>query len=450
MDDKERVLALLRLHGWNATSFQILEEGFRYWFDGDSACVAYVDTGSAWVVAGAPIAAHDQVGEVAERFSAVARAARRRVCFFATEQRFSAKVPFGALHVGEQPVWDPARWDATVRKTSSLKEQLRRARAKGVKVRRVPATELVEGASTRTKIEALIARWLGRRSMAPMGFLVDVQPFTFADERQYFVAEHGDAIVGFLAVVPVYARNGWFLEDLLRVPDAPNGTSEALVDAALRRAAELGSTYATLGLAPMAGTSGWLRGVSRWTRALYDFSGVHAFKAKLRPDAWEPIYLSYPKGSGPNRALYDSLAAFARGSFARFGVQTLLRGPAIVVRLLAVLLIPWTILLMLAGATQFFPSALVKWSWVGFDVLLAIALFALASRWRRWLGLALAAAVTADSILTLFEVLAYNVPRAHDVIDTIVLLVAWLAPTFAAVTLWGAVSRSERASPAVV
>jgi phosphatidylglycerol lysyltransferase len=190
--------------------------------------------------------------------------------------------------------------------------------------------------------------------------------------------------------------------------------------------------------------------VSRWTRALYDFSGVHAFKAKLCPDAWEPIYLSYPKGSGPNRALYDSLAAFARGSFARFGVQTLLRGPAIVVRLLAVLLIPWTILLMLAGATQFFPSALVKWSWVGFDVLLAIALFALASRWRRWLGLALAAAVTADSILTLFEVLAYNVPRAHDVIDTIVLLVAWLAPTFAAVTLWGAVSRSERASPAVV
>ena len=425
MGEKERVLVLLRLHGWNATSFQILEEGFRYWFHGETACVAYVDTGSAWVVAGAPIAPATELAHVAARFTEAARAARRRVCFFATEQRFAAAVPLRTLHVGEQPVWDPTSWDATVRKTSSLKEQLRRARAKGVTVRRVPGSELSLGATTRTEIEALIERWLGQRSMAPMGFLVDVQPFTFADERQYFVAEHASAIVGFLAVVPVYARNGWFLEDLLRAPDAPNGTSEALVDAALRRAAELGSSYATLGLAPMAGTSGWLRGVSRWSRALYDFTGVHAFKAKLRPSTWEPIYLSYPEASGPNRALYDSLAAFARGSFARFGVQTLLRGPAIVVRLLAVLLVPWTALLMLAGATQFFPSPLVKWSWVGFDVALAVALFALAGRWRAWLGLTLAVAITADSALTLLEVVVYNVPRAHGLADALVLLLAW-------------------------
>ena len=44
-----RVLTLLERYGWNATSFQILEPGFRYWFDGDDACVGYVDTGRAWV-----------------------------------------------------------------------------------------------------------------------------------------------------------------------------------------------------------------------------------------------------------------------------------------------------------------------------------------------------------------------------------------------------------------
>jgi phosphatidylglycerol lysyltransferase len=440
---RERVLDLLRLHGWNATSFQILEEGFRYWFHGDSACVAYVDTGRAWVVAGAPIAAPERLGEVAQHFAEAARAAGRRVCFFATERRFAEGVPFATLLVGEPPVWDPSTWDATVRKTPSLKEQLRRALAKGVTVRRVDATELAVGAPTRRAIEGLIERWLGMRSMAPMGFLVDVQPFSFAAERQYFVAQRAGAIVGFLAVVPVYARNGWFLEDLLRSPTAPNGTAESLVDAALRRAAELGSHYATLGLAPMAGTSGWLRNVSRWTSALYDFNGVHAFKAKLRPNAWEPIYISYPRDSGANRALYDALAAFARGSFARFGVQTLLRGPAIVVRVLAALLVPWTILLMLAGATHFFPSPIVKWSWVGFDVALALALFSLASRWRRWLGLTLAAAVSADSILTLLEILVFNAPRARGATDVVVLVVAWLAPTFAAVTLWGAVARAS-------
>jgi len=51
-----RVLRLLKRHGWNATSFQILEPGFRYWFYGDDTCVGYVDTGRAWVAAGSPVA----------------------------------------------------------------------------------------------------------------------------------------------------------------------------------------------------------------------------------------------------------------------------------------------------------------------------------------------------------------------------------------------------------
>ena len=31
--ERERVLGLLRRHGWNSTSFQVLEQGFAYWFD---------------------------------------------------------------------------------------------------------------------------------------------------------------------------------------------------------------------------------------------------------------------------------------------------------------------------------------------------------------------------------------------------------------------------------
>ncbi len=441
--ERERVLALLKTYGWNATSFQILEEGFHYWFDADDACVAYVDTGSAWVVAGAPVAAAPRIGEIAERFAEMAKAHGKRVCFFAAERRFSAVAPLASMQIGEQPVWDPREWDETVRRTPSLKEQLRRARAKGVVVRRVSAEEIVDPAlPTRASIERLIVRWLRSRSMAPMGFLVDVQPFAFAAERKYFVAELGERVVGFLASVPVYARNGWFLEDLVRDADSPNGTSEALVDAALRHAAEEGSAYATLGLAPMAGAEGWLRTIKQSTSALYDFHGVHAFKAKLRPTTWEPIYLAYPSASGGNRALYDSLAAFARGSFARFGVQTLLRGPAIVVRALAALLVPWTLLLALADGPHFFPSPWVKWGWVAFDVALTVALFALSARWRRSLGVVVASAVTADAVLTLAQATFYNLPRARNMLDVVVIAIACLAPTLAAVTLWGAVARA--------
>ncbi|HZJ62690.1 MAG TPA: phosphatidylglycerol lysyltransferase domain-containing protein, partial [Kofleriaceae bacterium] len=79
-DDRVRVLALLKRHGWNATSFQILEPGFRYFFDGDDACVGYVDTGRAWVAAGSPVAPPERFAEISDRFVAAAAAAGRRVC----------------------------------------------------------------------------------------------------------------------------------------------------------------------------------------------------------------------------------------------------------------------------------------------------------------------------------------------------------------------------------
>src|SRR6187402_213412 len=107
--DRLRVLTLLRAFGWNATSFQILEPGLRYWFR-DEGCVAYVDTGRAWVAAGAPLAADAEIGPVAEAFVHAARRAGRRAVFFATEQRFVEHSDYAALLIGEQPVWDPQRW----------------------------------------------------------------------------------------------------------------------------------------------------------------------------------------------------------------------------------------------------------------------------------------------------------------------------------------------------
>src|SRR4051812_39974890 len=133
-DESARVLALLRRHGWNATSFQTLEEGFRYWFDGDQACVPYVDTGAAWVAAGAPLAPPRRLGAIAERFAATAAAHGRRAVFFATEARFLDRTSFRSQLIGEQPVWDPAAWPESLAAAGSVRAQLRRARNKGVSV----------------------------------------------------------------------------------------------------------------------------------------------------------------------------------------------------------------------------------------------------------------------------------------------------------------------------
>jgi phosphatidylglycerol lysyltransferase len=275
-----------------------------------------------------------------------------------------------------------------------------------------------------------------------MGFLVDVQPFAFADERRYLLAERDGRLVGFLAAVPVYARGGWLFEDLLRDHDAPNGTSELLVDAAMRDAAERGSAYVTLGLAPLGGAvHPRLRTLGALSSGLYDFAGLYRFKSKLKPHRWDPIHLVHPAGTPAALALLDALTAFARGSLGRYGLRSLLRGPAVVVRALALLLAPWTALLLLADPARWFRWAPLQGASVALNLALGLGLWSLSRRWRPPLATVLALAVSLDAALTLAHAAAFNLPRVRGAGDGLLVLVACLAPALASAILWSARAR---------
>jgi lysylphosphatidylglycerol synthetase-like protein (DUF2156 family) len=446
------VVALVRRYGWNATSFQVLEPGYRYFFpDGGDACVAYVDTGSAWVAGGAPLARDDRMAAVADAFIAAARAAGRRACLFATEERFTAQAPLRSIPVGEQAVWDPADWPAALARGRRLREQLRRARAKGIRVREVDADDAMKpGTATRAAISALVERWLRSRELAPMGFLVQIEPLTLLPEHRLFLAElapedagtpnagNGE-LVALLSMAPIYARNGWSLQHLIRAPHAPNGTTETLIDCAMRWAKDAKADLLTLGLAPLAGdVPAPLRLARRAGRALFDFEGLRAFKAKLRPARWDRVFLSFPPDVGPVRAVLDVLAAFARGGLLRFGLRTLMRGPKLVVRLLAWLLVPWTLLLASVDTRVWFPRPAVKWAWVTFDAILAVTLGVLHRRWRDSLARAVTVAIGADALLTLFEGVTWNGPRTTTAGGWAMLALAIAAPLAAFTTLWRA------------
>ncbi len=436
---RERALELVRRYGWNATSFQTLEEGYRYFFH-EGGCVAYVDSGRAWVVAGAPIAPPSAIAAILRDFLAAAREAERRVCLFATEQRLLdlAGSQLRSLRIGEQPVWDPQKWGDILKRRRSLREQLRRARAKAVTVREVTAAEL-EGGQTRDGIARVAERWLNARRMAPMEFLVRLELFSFTEDRRCFVAERAGKIIGVAGVVPVPARAGWFIEDLVRDPAAPNGTAELLIDGVMRWAAEQGSRWLTLGLAPLAGdVSPLLRAAASSGKLLYDFKGVRSYKAKLEPEQWLPIFLSFPPSQSAWRSLLDALWAFTHSGFWGFGWRTLTRGPIVVVRALAVLLLPWTLLLAFAPAERWFGSAWVKWSWVVFDMAVAAGLFRFLYKRSTSSLTPLVLAVTLDAVLTPLQALIWNLPRARSVFDYLTIALGCLAPLLASVVLWGA------------
>jgi phosphatidylglycerol lysyltransferase len=441
---RERVLDLISRHGWNATAFQTLQAGYSYFFHESEACVAYVDTGAAWVVAGAPIAAPESLAATTAAFVGAARSAGKRCCFFAVEERFqeATGATLRSLPIGEQPVWNPGEWGATLSRPKSLREQLRRARAKGVEVRRISPEE-VAADPTDERIARLVKRWLATRSMATMGFLVRVEPFSHPGHRRLFVAAIGDDVVGLAGVVPVPARAGWFIENLIRDPSAPNGTSELLVDAVMRWAAEEGSSWLTLGLAPLAGdVPGWLRIARQGASPLYDFRGLTSYKAKLHPTSWSSIHLSYPPSQGALVSVLDALAAFASGRLFSFALHSLLRGPSAVLRLLALLLAPWTLLLALAPAERWFGSVWLKWAWIAFDVALMVGILRLLRRPTRHLSTGLSVAVTVDAVLTLTQAALWNLPRATTGGEYTVIAVACAAPTIAATVLWGATQRT--------
>jgi phosphatidylglycerol lysyltransferase len=431
-------LAHLRRHGDHATSFQTLEDGTRLFaLPEQKGFVGYVDTGACWVAAGAPVCAPHERAMAADRFRDAAARAGRRACFFAAEPSFADATTWTRLHIGEQPTWDPSSWSSKVAATSSLRAQLNRARNKGVVVRRVDASELGAGQPLRVQVEEIVQAWLAARPMAPMGFLVDVQPFLHADERRFFVACRGDVVVAFLSAVPIYARAGWLLEDLLRTAEAPAGTAVVLIDAAMTTLSSEGARVVTLGMAPLSGdVPRGLREARELLTPLYDFAGLHAFKRRLAPDGWEPLYLLAPTTTECWRGLLDALRAFARGRLRWFALQSFLRGPPAALWALAALLSVWTALLAVAPST-WFPATWVQTAWVAFDVALTGGIVSLARRHRRGLGLGLAVAVSVDAVVTFVEAAWFHLPHLQGPGELVATLVACAGPVVGASALWG-------------
>lgn len=449
-----RLLQHVLAHGRTATAFRVVGSDLSAWISPHhDGVVAYARLRRAWVAAGEPVSPLDVVVPVAEEFVALARAHGARPSFFATEGRLAASPVLQRLLIGEQPVWNPQHWADHVASHRSLREQLRRARAKGVAI--VADTPSADGPDARA-VHELLSRWRASRSMAAMHFLVTVDLTSGGSARRQLAAWQHGTLVGLLSMVPVPERQGWLFEHLLRDPDAPNGTLELLVDHAMRTIATEGATWATLGLAPLHGAvHPWFERLRRWSTPLFNFEGLAAFKRKLRPDAWEPIYLAWPTREPAWRAVRDGLRAFAGGSLVRFGVRTVLRGPSPLLLMLEWSLVPWTLALALMPTASWFPSRAAQAAWVAFDSVLLLALRHVRRRSRAHgvrarrqtaaRATAVAVAVTIDVVLTLWQALHWNVPRltarSASAAEWGILLVACAAPAIATPVLWGTARR---------
>lgn len=320
----EHTRQLVLAHGWNSTSYQIINPGIRHWFaKANDSVVGFVSCHGIRVVAGAPICAKERLIKVAPEFESDAAQMNESVCYFGAESRLESLYINSSNHakilLGAQPVWKPQNWTGIVAGHKSLRAQLNRARNKGVTV----SEWSIEKAHNNPGLIKCLRAWLSSKGLPPLHFLVEPNTLARLFDRRVFVAERRGEVVGFVLLSPVSQRNGWLFEQFPHRPGAPNGTVELMIDTAMRALATDGSDYATLGLSPLSTRAQVapfhnpyrLRLLLAWMRKhgqrFYNFDGLDAFKAKLQPERWEPVFAISNEPRFSLRTLYAIASAFS-------------------------------------------------------------------------------------------------------------------------------------------
>jgi phosphatidylglycerol lysyltransferase len=328
-DVTDELLRLQTLYGYNAHSLVSIAPGARLWsapsIDG---AIIYNEFGHVWLAVGDPLAADDMMGELARLFVIAARQKRRIAAFAPATARFAqegVKAGLSAVKVGAAPYFDLQTWAPRGDSAKKVRSGINQAHRAGIRVEAVAAIR----EEIKEEVATLCQRWLKtRRAATNLGWLFILDPFQHAEMKRFFAArDERGRLVGFLVASPIRAREGWYLEDVLRPPNAPPGTADLLIFEALRNLAAEGAKVATLGTAPLADQGGhavatgdyplveWMLCVAaaRLER-FYNFEGLRRFKSKFAPSWWESEYVLVPRGvMVPPRVTYAIIRAIVPG-----------------------------------------------------------------------------------------------------------------------------------------
>lgn len=322
INNLQKARRLVCRHGHAATCWQILNPALSLWFaEAGDGVVGYVTFRRVRVVAGEPVCPPGRLAAVAREFERNAARGGQRVCYLAAErpliERRSQNGRQAVVSIGAQPVWHPAALDRVFKKVAALRYQLNRARNKGLSVAEWPADH-----SRHPGLQSCLKSWLREKPFPVLGFMTDPYLLPRMDGRRLWVAQQEENIVGFTVLAPVPTRKGWLVEQIVRGRNAPNGTTESLVAATAQTVAADGSDFMTLGAAPLsrrgqrvtASNPLWLKATTGWMRAhgtrFYNFRGLEHFKAKFRPQVWEPVFAVASEPRIRPATLYAVMGAF--------------------------------------------------------------------------------------------------------------------------------------------
>jgi phosphatidylglycerol lysyltransferase len=279
------------------------------------------------VVAGDPLCAPEDTLPVLKAFSRWAGSQYRIALVLVSNWLVPLfkEAGYGTIEVGSDPFFDLQTWRPRGDRAKKVRSAVNLARRSGVTISAYQVTEGRE-LQLEEKLKVCAEAWLTGQRGFTIRFFSAMRPLEWAEEKLYFAAWHQGRLIGFVTCSPIYARNGWYIEDIIRCPEAVYGTTELLITTAFESLRQEGFSVATLGLSPFANSRpdtehpGRARVLTFILTALapfYNFRGLQHYKKKFAPSWWESVYVAF----WPNRLTWslalDVVDALIPGGFLR-------------------------------------------------------------------------------------------------------------------------------------
>jgi phosphatidylglycerol lysyltransferase len=307
-DDRDRVSTLLdrhaslsgQMHVLTAHSWKLL------WAEGRRGYLPFHECRATLVAWRDPVGPVALTGPLLAAFQQLARSRGKHALLLGmSKAAVDHLVPrgFRSIWIGREPFFDLATWHPRGKAGEKVRLACNHVRRVGASSREAfPSSDVRD----REAIARVERAWKAARPERNNDSFLRTRPMENAHLRRYFVVETPARMESFLVCSPVSAR-GWYLQDLVRLPDAPRGAAELALRTAIETFQRDRFNFATGGIVPFfdpdgahAADAGARSGPATWVIPYFDrlfhFHGMQQFRAKFSASRLVDVYALYWPG----------------------------------------------------------------------------------------------------------------------------------------------------------
>lgn len=209
--------------------------------------IAYLETNGCAIAYGDPVCSEDNMPILATAFQQFIQTKKLSLVYLTASEKFMTWAikngSQGIFEAAEELFVDPAKVPTTGEAGRLLKKKLNHAKRAGAVIKEYKERD--------EKLEKEIAevekRWLKEKKGQQIYFS-KINFFADLSGKRCFYAELNGKIVGALFLIQLNAQSGWLLYLVTITPEAPGGTSEALILTAFEELTKEGCHFFSFGV----------------------------------------------------------------------------------------------------------------------------------------------------------------------------------------------------------